>query len=365
MKYFVYEKTPDIDEFNTVLKCRQDIRSVLVERGYKPIHVPSQHYETDHPSSSCVVEKTKQTISTAQNFKIWIEKLKCTRAGDIVFIQYPPLNWTLFMNVLLWLKMRRVYLICIIHDLDSYRDSEEGKLIKNWYHFEDTHSLSFFNQIIVQNSRMRRLLLASGYDEKKIINLRMFDYLTEETDHTPVMEKNAPVVITGNFDTDESKKMSFIYADEEKPGVRFNIYGTGVYEKKIISLDYEFKGNFPASHMPGMLEGSFGLVWDGNSLGNCGGNWGEYLRIDNPLKFSLYLAAGMPVIIWSEAALAGFVKKYEVGFTIDSLYEIEEKIKQISDKEYKQMQENIKPFSKAVKEGCFFAKAIERAELRL
>ena len=50
MKYFVYEKTPDIDEFNTVLKCRQDIRSVLVERGYKPIHVPSQHYETDHPS---------------------------------------------------------------------------------------------------------------------------------------------------------------------------------------------------------------------------------------------------------------------------------------------------------------------------
>lgn len=364
MKYFVYEKTPDIDEFNTVLKCRQDIRAILSERGYKPIHVPSQHYESE-PHRSYVVEKTKQTISTAQNFKVWVERLKCTKKGDVVFIQYPPLNWTLFINVLLWLKMRGVYLICIIHDLDSYRDSEEGKLVKNWYHFEDTHSLSLFNQIIVQNSRMRKLLLASGYDEKKIINLRLFDYFTEETGQSPVIKKDSPVVITGNFDTDGSKKMSFIYAKEETPGVKFNIYGTGVFEDKISSLDFRYKGNFPASHMPDMLEGSFGLVWDGNSLETCAGNWGEYLRIDNPLKFSLYLAAGMPIITWSEAALAGFVKKYGVGIAVDSIYEIEDRINEISDEEYDTILENIKPFSKAVKEGKFFNKAIERAELRL
>ena len=83
------------------------------------------------------------------------------------------------------------------------------------------------------------------------------------------------------------------------------------------------------------------------------------------MKFSLYLAAGIPVIIWGEAALAGFVKRYNVGITINDLYEIDEKVKALSNKDYEEMKKNIAPFSEAVRNGAFMKKAIERAELRL
>ena len=365
MKYYVYEKTPDIDEFNTLLKCRQDIRQTLDSMGYRPIYIPSEDFNKIEGEIH-IKEKARQGISTAKNFKIWMEKLSCVKSGDIVLIQYPPLNWTLFMNILLWLKMKGIYLIAVIHDLDSYRDSEEGKLIKNWYYYEDTHSLSFFNQLIVQNTRMKKLLLASGFDDKKMINIRLFDYLT---DSQPIdskhFEKNAPVVVTGNFNHDEEKKLSFIYSDEPAPETEFHIYGTGVDEDRISCLKAKYMGNFAADHMPGRIEGSFGLVWDGNSINSCSGNWGDYLRIDNPVKFSLYLAAGIPVIIWEEAALAGFVKRYNVGITVKNLYEIEEKIKGLSNDDYEKMKKNIAPFSEAVRNGAFIKKAIERAELRL
>ena len=365
MKYFVYEKTPETDEFNTLLKCRQDIREVLRREGYKPVHIPSEDFE-EREDERYLKQKARQGICTARNFKLWIERLSCVKSGDIVLIQYPPLNWTLFMNVLLWLKMKGAYLIAVIHDLDSYRDSAEGKLIKNWYYYEDTHSLSFFNQLIVQNVRMKKLLIASGFDEKKMINLRLFDYLTDGDDKdSKRFKKNAPIIITGNFNNNEDRKLSFIYSDEPAPKTKFRIYGTGVEEDRISCLDAEYMGNFPAARMPNEIEGSFGLVWDGNSINSCSGNWGEYLRIDNPLKFSLYLAAGIPVIIWEEAALAGFVKRYGTGITVKSIYEVDEKIKALSNDDYKKMKENIAPFSKAVKSGAFIKKAIERAELRL
>ncbi len=365
MKYYVYEKTPETDEFNTLLKCRQDIREILDMEGYKPVHIPSEDF-VEKEDETYLKQKARQGISTARNFKLWIEKLSCVKSGDIVFIQYPPLNWTLFMNVLLWLKMKGVYLIAVIHDLDSYRYSGEGKLIKNWYYFEDTHSLSFFNQLIVQNTRMKKLLLTSGFDEKKMINIRLLDYLTDGNDiGTDRFKKDLPIVITGNFNHDEDKKLSFIYSDEPAPSSRFRIYGTGVDIERIKCLDAEYMGNYPAAEMPNKIEGSFGLVWDGNSINGCSGNWGEYLRIDNPVKFSLYLAAGIPVIIWDEAALAGFVKRYGIGITVKNLYEAEEKIKAISSDEYEKMKKNITPFSKAVKEGAFIKKAIERAQLRL
>ena len=50
------------------------------------------------------------------------------------------------------------------------------------------------------------------------------------------------------------------------------------------------------------MEGSFGLVWDGISVETCAGVYGEYLKVNNPHKTSLYLASGIPVIIWKEAA---------------------------------------------------------------
>ena len=57
------------------------------------------------------------------------------------------------------------------------------------------------------------------------------------------------------------------------------------------------------------MEGNWGLVWDGNSIDTCSGNFGEYLRLNAPFKFSLYLAAKRPVVVWRESAMAEYVRK--------------------------------------------------------
>ena len=43
-------------------------------------------------------------------------------------------------------------------------------------------------------------------------------------------------------------------------------------------------------------------------------------------KLSLYLAVGLPVIIWEKAAEAEFVLKENVGVTVKSLYELPQRL---------------------------------------
>ena len=64
---------------------------------------------------------------------------------------------------------------------------------------------------------------------------------------------------------------------------------------------------------------------------------GKYLKINNPHKLSLYLAVGLPVVIWDEAAEAEFVLKENVGFTVKSLYDLPEKLEAVSDNDYQIM----------------------------
>lgn len=58
-----------------------------------------------------------------------------------------------------------------------------------------------------------------------------------------------------------------------------------------------YKGSFHPDVLPGILEGDFGLVWDGISAQSCIGNTGEYLKYNDPHKTSLYIASGIPVIV--------------------------------------------------------------------
>lgn len=75
------------------------------------------------------------------------------------------------------------------------------------------------------------------------------------------------------------------------------------------------------------------------------GTFGQYLKLNNPHKTSLYLASGIPVIIWKEAALASFIVENNLGFAVDKLSEINEKLSQISDEQYKIMANNVKGIS--------------------
>jgi hypothetical protein len=104
----------------------------------------------------------------------------------------------------------------------------------------------------------------------------------------------------------------------------------------------------------------FGLIWEGDSIESCTGPFGQYIRYNNPHKFSLYLSLGLPVIVWKEAAIAPFVLQNKLGFTISSFNELESIGERVTDEEYNGYVSNIRQFSDKVRTGYFLSKAINQ-----
>ena len=73
----------------------------------------------------------------------------------------------------------------------------------------------------------------------------------------------------------------------------------------------------------------------------------------------------MPVMVWEEAAIADFVKKYHVGITIRNLYEAAETIRRVSDEEYSEMCANAAEVGQKLREGYFFRKAFQECVKKL
>ena len=117
--------------------------------------------------------------------------------------------------------------------------------------------------------------------------------------------------------------------------------------------------------MPNHLQGGFGLVWDGDSPHTCSGMYGEYLKMNNPHKSSLYLASGFPIIVWSQSALADFVRKNNCGILVDSLFEIAERLDSISNDEYEVLLKNSKKIGDNIRKGYYLKTALEKCERRL
>ena len=72
----------------------------------------------------------------------------------------------------------------------------------------------------------------------------------------------------------------------------------------------------------------FGLIWDGTGVDSCEGLYGHYMRFNSPHKLSLYVALGLPVIVWREAAIADFVLKQGIGVTVGNLLELDDSFHQ-------------------------------------
>ena len=135
-------------------------------------------------------------------------------------------------------------------------------------------------------------------------------------------------------------KSEFLYELGEVHNLEINLYG--VYNKsKKLPENVIYKGSLPSDEIVYALEGAYGLIWDGDSISNCRGVLGNYLRYNNPHKLSLYISAEKPVIVWHEAAIADFVKKNNLGLTVESLEELEVKINEMTMEDYSRMKKNL------------------------
>lgn len=323
-----------VGKYAATSKARYDVTKIVMEITAVKRIVITRNY-----SNKCVgpIEVVLKLYKVLRDLPI----------GSSIFVQYPFVNLNAFKFISRFFNKYRV--IALIHDLPSYRYTDKG-IIE-----DEIRVLNSFSNIIVHSENMSKILKRDGL-KSDVIVLGMFDYLLSEN-QSNVKESNA-IVFAGAL-----KKSKFLCGLQKLSlsMTFFNLYGRDLPEGAATER-VRYKGVFNPNEIA-TISGEWGLLWEGNSIDTCSGNFGDYLKIIAPHKFSLYIACGLKIICWEQSAMADFVKKENIGFTINNLSEIEKKMALISDTEKRDMEKNIESISKKVRTGGFLKEALNKLNI--
>ena len=322
-------------------KARRDVDAIFARRGYEPIE---NIVETRFGST---LEKIKYTFDSAT----WKKVLRLRRSeGQVVLAQFPVYG-NKIMRAALNDFFDRNRMVFVVHDLDALR---------NFGGADTSDEIARLNRaeiLIVHNERMMGALFGLGV-RTPMIGLEVFDYLLDKPPAARSVVDRDTIIFAGNL-----AKSAFLRSIGAL-NVNFNLYGPRGNEN-FSAANANYVGSFAPDDIPFKLDGGFGLIWDGDSIDTCSGAFGEYLKLNNPHKLSLYIAAGLPVVTWTGAAIADFIVKYGLGFVVDSLRELPSKLQSISDADYHSMLKHSASMQSKLVDGYFTKRALEQAERML
>lgn len=277
--------------------------------------------------------------------KFFFTMLKARISKEVLVLQFPIIERNIILNL-----ANKNKTIVLIHDIDGLRYQKDDFMKL------EMSKLKLFKYMIVHNENMKKYLENQGI-EAQLINLELFDYLCdgEVTAERKIFNKpeECELVYAGNL---TKEKSPFIHQlDKEKMKFKFNVYGAGNGIEDLEGI-VTYKGKVSPDELPNLLEGNLGLVWDGayneDDEKFCLKNYTKY---NNPHKFSLYMASGLPAVVWKKAAVAKFVDKYDVGYTIDNIYDINN----IDFSKYGEKLKNVSEIKEKVRSGYYIEKAVK------
>lgn len=340
MKYQLVEEI-ELNQKNAISKARKDVECILEREGFEKITVSVK-------ASGDKQNMMMKLIQSLDAYRICKKGTRRLKRGDQLLVQFPVMIPNpLLYKVICRLNRKGIQTMALIHDLELIRFySYEGAPKKHiQVDIQEKYCLKKFSAVVAHNERMKEYLAGQGIEEDRIRVLGIFDYLVSTDLDEKKKGLDKPVILAGNL---SRQKAGYIWQLGDIPA-DFNLYGVGCEDVSLVNAHYF--GSYPADELPQTLEGSFGLIWDGDRIDTCSGVFGKYMLYNNPHKISMFLACGFPVIIWSQAALADFVLKNRVGFTIDQLSDIPDKISRMGSAEYESMLDNVRRLSAQLREG--------------
>jgi hypothetical protein len=318
-------------------KAKIDCEEILRAGGYRNIGLPR-------------TIRASETYGFARNLLSVLVAAARLERGSTLVLQYPLKKYHAFLcRVARW---KGCTTVTIIHDLRSLR---RKKVIID----KEIRDLNRSPLLVVHNERMRDWLLEHGCRSRAIV-LSIFDYLSPAAPAPLPFRRPLEIVFAGTFSRERSAFPALL--PREATAYLLNIYGNpGDIHALATHPVIRYKGVFNADILISKIEGHFGLVWDGPAITTCAGGHGEYLLYNNPHKTSLYLRCHLPVIIWSRAALAPFVRENGVGILLDSLEELERACAAITEEEYLAMRRNAARVSLRLASGSYLLDALTLA----
>ena len=348
MKYYLKDSfLHNAHEKNAGSKARNDVEAILISEGYEGLELKVENWY-------------KMNFFKAQQHKYRATKSVFDQlgAGDELVIQFPIIHHTFFISRLIKQAQKRgAKFYLLIHDVETLRHAAGSEVkfrhkVRNY--FQEKKALMSVDGIIVHNDIMKKVLVSQGVPADKMVSLEIFDYLIPNFEEKTAPQKDQPIIVAGNLNPTKS---GYLYDLPEQPA--YNLYGVGYDESRALKNTTYF-GSFMPDDLPAALEGSFGLVWDGDSSETCQGSYGNYLRFNNSHKASLYLASGFPVVVWKESALAHFILEKSCGIAVTSLHDLEAVLQNLSEKEYADLSENARRIGKDLREGYYLRSALKK-----
>lgn len=321
-------------------KARSDVATIAQKKGFQIIMINAPVIKHGGILGK-IIARTQYMI----NLK------KATLALDdntVLLVQIPFINCSIFSHNIINKRIiqKKCKLFLFIHDINEIRDPSWIKQNESF-----NQLLNIADKIVSHNANMTEYLLKKGITEDKIVDLEIFDYLLENYKSSTYYSKS--VYIAGNLDQEKSHYLSELFKLKK---VKFELYGPNYNIRQADNIHYN--GIVKSAELPNLLNCGFGLVWDGYTIETCKGSFGEYLKYNNPHKLSLYLASGIPVIIWGKAAEAKFVQENNLGIVVDSLYELESVLDEIDEEKYKLIVESVNCMREKICKGYYADRAI-------
>lgn len=327
MKYIVdvVKSVPKGAYFNAMKKAPADVMKTLESVGTIPkfIRIPDNRL-------FAVVGGIFNTLKVALQL----------HSSDELFIQGYGYYISLLVKIA---KIKHVHLNYIVHDLTFLRfgNSDASGL--------EVSLLKKIDTIYVHTEAMADVVRNKGIKaEIKIMHL--FDYYSDDAmlDKQEVLSMQNVIAFAGNLD--KSKFLQPLAKSEIPSNIQYRLYGLLKDKDAILNKQISYMGAFKPNQT-GSVKAGWGLLWDGDSIDTCSGSLGEYLKINSSHKISLYLACGMPIILWRQSSLAKWLSEKDVCVLIDSLEQIPQMLSGISEQRYAIMVDNARKLGNTLRQG--------------
>ena len=260
------------------------------------------------------------------------------QAGDIVICQFPTWNGLEFERGLVrHIKAYHGRIVIFIHDLEAMMAEKSLAMLQD--------TVGLYNEaelLIVPSFEMKFFLTQHG------IRAGMKFIIQELWDYTTVLKSMGP----GNL------KREIHFAGNPD---RFQFPNTWNYEIPLkVYADQECRGGnvqkmgwmLPGRLLLELSGGGFGLVWYGDEI------WHQYLSMNNSLKLSTYLAAGIPVIVPRGISNQSLIEENHLGIVVNTLEEAVSAARDMGEQEYREYLSAAARFAPLLREGFFTRKCL-------
>lgn len=337
-KYILYYNTPEV--YVAVYKYELDLREIFISLGYIGIKFG--------PKKS---NKITRILSGVCSFFCWMAQFS---KNDQVFYFGPMNKWYKYiLDFIAYIKKFNTF--GVVTDIDFLRDlnvaNKEMKLYKN------------DKGLIMQNSVMESVFRSYGFkgdiSVQNCLDFLITEEMKKKCNNYNKFKINYPIQICfgGNLDI---RKAKFVYKLDSVNwvNVEFRLYGMN-YQKDITSTSVSYYGYTSPDKLIELLEGDFGLVWDGTEINRCTGSSGQYYKYACPHKLSQYIACRMPVIVWTDSVMAEFVINNNCGICVNSLLELENIMQNMNDEKYLILMQGVDILREKIINGYFMKEALK------